>query len=104
MAAGLSSRRNFIGGSDARIIMGTDEAALVRLWHEKRGEAAPARIGNRRAQSLLVRAQYRPAGRPRAAARSTFGDPLDGSHPRRNRRRGRDGIRGQIHAPLVLLG
>jgi predicted phage-related endonuclease len=30
-----------IGGSDARIIMGNDEAALIRLWHEKRGEAQP---------------------------------------------------------------
>ena len=29
----------FIGGSDARIIMGSDEAAQVRLWREKRGEA-----------------------------------------------------------------
>ena len=35
------SRRSLIGGSDARIIMGADEAALVRLWREKRGEAAP---------------------------------------------------------------
>jgi YqaJ-like viral recombinase domain len=34
-------RRTFIGGSDARIIMGGDEAALVRLWQEKRGEAEP---------------------------------------------------------------
>jgi putative phage-type endonuclease len=34
-------RRSFIGGSDARIIMGSDEAALVRLWREKRGEAEP---------------------------------------------------------------
>jgi predicted phage-related endonuclease len=33
------SRRSFIGGSDARIIMGNDETALVRLWREKRGEA-----------------------------------------------------------------
>jgi predicted phage-related endonuclease len=41
MAAGVFSRRNFIGGSDARIIMGADEAALIRLWHENRGEAAP---------------------------------------------------------------
>jgi predicted phage-related endonuclease len=32
-------RRLFIGGSDARIIMGNDEPALVRLWREKRGEA-----------------------------------------------------------------
>jgi predicted phage-related endonuclease len=35
------SRRTFIGGSDARIIMGNDEAALVRLWREKRGETDP---------------------------------------------------------------
>jgi putative phage-type endonuclease len=35
------SRRSFIGGSDARVIMGTDEAALIRLWREKRGEAEP---------------------------------------------------------------
>src|SRR5436853_6559822 len=34
-------RRSFIGGSDARIIMGSDEAALVRLWREKRGEVGP---------------------------------------------------------------
>jgi len=34
-----ADRRNFIGGSDARIIMGDDEAALLRLWREKRGEA-----------------------------------------------------------------
>jgi len=34
-------RRTFIGGSDARIIMGSDEAALVRLWREKRGEVEP---------------------------------------------------------------
>src|SRR6516225_6652450 len=33
------SRSSFIGGSDARIIMSDDEAALVRLWREKRGEA-----------------------------------------------------------------
>jgi predicted phage-related endonuclease len=34
-------RRLFIGGSDARLIMGQDEAALVRLWREKRGEVEP---------------------------------------------------------------
>jgi predicted phage-related endonuclease len=37
----ISDRRGFIGGSDARIIMGTDEARLLRLWREKRGEAEP---------------------------------------------------------------
>src|SRR4051794_6571669 len=34
-------RCGFIGGSDARIILGNDEAALVRLWREKRGEVEP---------------------------------------------------------------
>jgi hypothetical protein len=34
-------RRSFIGGSDARTIMGEDEGALLRLWREKRGETQP---------------------------------------------------------------
>jgi predicted phage-related endonuclease len=34
-------RRYFIGGSDARIIMGNDETDLIRLWQEKRGEIEP---------------------------------------------------------------
>jgi len=34
-------RRGFIGGSDARIIMGDDEPALLRLWREKRSEIEP---------------------------------------------------------------
>ena len=34
-------RRQFLGGSDARIIMSPDESALIRLWKEKRGEAEP---------------------------------------------------------------
>ena len=34
-------RRSFIGGSDAQIILGTDQAVLLQLWHEKRGEAEP---------------------------------------------------------------
>ncbi|MGA7452421.1 MAG: hypothetical protein WBW73_14420, partial [Rhodoplanes sp.] len=36
-----SGRHAFIGGSDARIIMGDDEPALLRLWREKRGEIEP---------------------------------------------------------------
>jgi predicted phage-related endonuclease len=35
------NRTSFIGGSDARIIMGTDEQALQRLWREKREELEP---------------------------------------------------------------
>ncbi|WP_409187997.1 YqaJ viral recombinase family protein [Bradyrhizobium sp. RDM4] len=41
---GMSSqldRRSFIGGSDARTVMGDDAAALLRLWQEKRGELEP---------------------------------------------------------------
>src|SRR6202162_6731311 len=36
-----AARRCFVGGSDARIIMGDDEPALLRLWREKRGEVEP---------------------------------------------------------------
>src|SRR5881392_2803325 len=35
------NRRGYIGGSDARTIMGDDETALLRLWREKRGELEP---------------------------------------------------------------
>src|SRR6476661_360362 len=45
------SRRNgFIGGSDARTIMGNDEATLQRLWREKRGELEPQNLSG----NLLV--------------------------------------------------
>ena len=44
------NRRTFIGGSDARIIMGRDEAALIRLWREKRGEVEPEDLSD----SLIV--------------------------------------------------
>jgi hypothetical protein len=36
-----NDRRHFIGGSDARIIMGEDQDRLSRLWREKRGEVEP---------------------------------------------------------------
>src|SRR6187397_562263 len=41
-----TDRRSFIGGSDARIIMGDDEQALLRLWREKRGEAEAEDLSN----------------------------------------------------------
>ena len=53
MRAQLSNggnRRTFIGGSDARVIMGSDEAALLRLWQEKRGEIEPVDVS----QNLFV--------------------------------------------------
>ena len=66
-----ADRTSFIGGSDTRIIMGSDEAALVRLWREKRGEAEPedlsgnliVQLGN--ATEELNRSWYeRNTGRP----------------------------------------
>jgi predicted phage-related endonuclease len=44
--SGKNDRRGFIGGSDARVIMGEDAVALVRLWREKRGEIAPEDLGD----------------------------------------------------------
>src|SRR5215212_7907306 len=41
MVADSRDRRSFVGGSDARVIMSCDEAALLRLWREKRGEIEP---------------------------------------------------------------
>jgi predicted phage-related endonuclease len=41
-----ADRRSFIGGSDARVIMGDDESRLIRLWREKRGELEPEDLGN----------------------------------------------------------
>ena len=61
-------RRSFVGGSEARIVMGTDQAALLQLWREKRGEAEPEDLSGNLvvqlgrvtggAQSALVRGQF----------------------------------------------
>lgn len=68
---GLASRRTFIGGSDARIIMGVDASALERVWQEKRGEVAPRDLSDNlvvqlgKATEQLNRAWYeRHSGRP----------------------------------------
>ena len=107
-------RRHFIGGSDARIIMGDDEASLLRLWREKRGEIEPEDLsGNLIVQLGLVtedlnrrwyeantgqvitdvqRQIWHPALRWMAAT-------LDG-WVASNRCR----IRGQVHVALGVLG
>jgi predicted phage-related endonuclease len=57
-----ASRRAFIGGSDARIIMGDDEGALLRLWREKRGEIEPEDLSrNLIVQLGVVTEQPQPA-------------------------------------------
>ena len=50
MKSSVADRRRFIGGSDARVIIGDNEATLLRLWHEKRGEVAPEDLS----QNLVV--------------------------------------------------
>ncbi len=107
------NRRSFIGGSDARIIMGDYEAALIRLWHEKRGEAEPEDLsGNLIVQfGLVTEALNRlgtsatPGKRSHASSIGSgircsggWGRPLTASSPARS------GIRSQIHAALVVLG
>ena len=107
-------RRYFVGGSDARVIMGDDEAALIRLWKEKRGEVEPEDLSsnlivqlgsvtedlNRRWYEVNtgqvvtdVQKHVRHPGLPWMAA------TLDG---RVEVERG--GVRSQVHAALVLLG
>ena len=64
-------RRSFIGGSDARIIMGEDEAALLRLWREKRGEVEPEDLsGNLIVQLGVVTEPLNRTGT--SATRATF--------------------------------
>ena len=98
----LEDRSHFIGGSDARVIMGGDEAALIRRWQEKRGEAEPPDLsGNldrpagarhRGAQSLLVRAYVRPPGRPVPNPQVPSLRGLDGRDPGRDGRANRGGV------------
>src|SRR6476661_749284 len=52
------NRRSFIGGSDARIIMGNDEPALQRLWQEKRGEAEPQHFSSNLIDQLGIASEH----------------------------------------------
>jgi predicted phage-related endonuclease len=78
-----ANRRGFIGGSDARIIMGDDEAALMRLWQEKRGEVEPEDLSGNLIVQLgvateeLNRRWYEVR---RAAACQTPNTAVDGGH------------------------
>jgi hypothetical protein len=104
-----TSRRRFIGGSDARIIMGDDEAALLRLWREKRGEIEPENLsGNLIVQLGLatedLNRRWYEANTGQVVTDVASGTALDGGHPGRPGRGHRGGFRGKIHAALVVLG
>jgi hypothetical protein len=45
--ADSSHRRSFVGGSDARFIMGADEPAVLQLCRKKRGKAEPEGLPGR---------------------------------------------------------
>ena len=49
---GGGDRSTYIGGSDARTILGRDEGALTRLWQEKRGEVEPHNLDGNLAVQL----------------------------------------------------
>ena len=86
-------KRYFIGGSDAWIIMGEDEAALIRLWQEKRGEIEPDDLSG----NLIVQLGLATEDLNRRWYEANTGQVRPG-------RRDRRGLRGQIHAALVILG
>ena len=94
--------------------MGEDEAALVRLWREKRGEVEPEDLSDNLIVQLgtatedLNRQWYErntgACGGERPAAADPPDPQMDGGHPRwSGRSRGRR-IRGQVHAALDVLG
>ena len=87
------TRRHFIGGSDARIIMGADEGALIRLMAGKARRSRvrrpfgqsdrPAWKCDRTPQSGLVRTQHRAGDNRRPALGSSPSEPVDGRYSRR---------------------
>src|SRR4051812_36256279 len=89
-------RRAFIGGSDARVIMGTDEAALLwpmagKAWRTRargpvRQPYCPAGARDRSPQPKLVRAQQRANRGMRSTPAPTSCAPVDGRNARRNDR------------------
>ena len=93
-----SECRAFIRGSDARIIMGDDEGALLRLWREKRSEVEPEDLSGNLAVQLGQRQRTEPALVPgsdgqgcqrRADVAAPSDATLDGCDPRRSGRRRR---------------
>jgi predicted phage-related endonuclease len=107
-----SRRRHFIGGSDARIIMGTEESALLRLWQEKRGEVEPQDLSG----NLLVQLGLATEALNRRWYQTNTGQVITDVQKRVRhpvlrwmgdigRPGGREqcGVRGQVHAAVVVL-
>ena len=109
-----SDRRSFIGGSDARIIMGGDEAALLRLWREKRGEVEPEDLSDNLIVQLGVVTEHlnrhwyeRNTGQVVTEVQRRVCHPVNrwmAATLGRDGRGDRGGVRGQVHAAMVVLG
>jgi hypothetical protein len=93
--------------------MGTDQAALLQLWREKRGEAEPEDLsGNlvvqlgRATEELNQRWYEAQSGQEVVDVQKHVRHPglhwMGATHD--GRIRSRSGLREQIHAPLVFLG
>ena len=109
----VPARRTFIGGSDARTIMGTDEPALLRLWREKRGEVEPEDLSG----NLIVQLGLATEGLNRRWYEANTGRVVTHvqewvRHPTLRwmaatldgRIGGGDVFRSQVHAAMVILG
>jgi hypothetical protein len=81
--ANPTCRRSFIGGSDARIILGTDEPPLLRLWREKRGEIESEDLSGMPSPTQPCdRAGAKPSTSPALAAHAALVTALSGHPPR----------------------
>ena len=108
-----TDRRYFIGGSDARIIMGNDQTALLRLWREKRGEVEPEDLSGNLIVQLGVVTEDLNRRWYEANTKQVITDiqrrirhpalAVDGGHPRRPGRKQWCGVRSQVHVALVVL-
>ena len=105
------SSRYFIGGSDARIIMGGDEGALIRLWREKRGEIAPEDLSGNLIVQLGLATEDLNRRWYQASTGQILTDPglasdaaVDGGNAGWPGRSHRGHFRGQVHVALVVLG
>src|SRR5215472_4267888 len=108
-----TERRYFIGGSDAHIIMGNDEPALLRLWREKRGEIEPEDLSGNLVIQLGVATEdlnrrWYQANTGQVLTDVQWPNPasgaaLDGGHVGWSCRSYRCCVRGQVHAALVVL-
>ncbi len=91
-----ADRRYFLGGSDARIIMGNDEAALMRLWREKRGEVEPEDLSRNQPQ--------RRSNRGKKARRSNVIDKGVLAFPEPRRIRDREHVRYVTQQCCLICG